>query len=247
VRLYVMLRAMRVRRIPGRAEFAPSHSMLPMLWRRGWVAHAERCSICPVGPSRPHADTSRMARVASVFALAAALVFAGGAWAAAPAGLHAAARLLRHASPAEVVRRTPALEQQLVVAINEVRLKGGLVPLRADQELAAVASAHSLSMAERGYFQHSSATGSPFWHRIETRYQPRKRRFWSVGENLAWASPSLTAAEAVGLWLRSPLHRRNLLNPAWRDFGVSGVHAYPAPGVYGGLAATIVTVDFGVR
>ena len=49
------------------------------------------------------------------------------------------------------------------------------------------------------------------------------------------------------MWLASPPHRANLLDPHWREVGLSAVHATSAPGVYGGEAATIVTADFGVR
>jgi hypothetical protein len=38
-----------------------------------------------------------------------------------------------------------------------------------------------------------------------------------------------------------------MLDPQWREIGVSAVHSLRAPGVYHGLAVTIVTTDFGVR
>jgi uncharacterized protein YkwD len=84
-------------------------------------------------------------------------------------------------------------------------------------------------MAEDGYFRHSGATGMPFWRRIGATYPARGHRSWSVGENLVWASPSLSARQAVELWLRSPMHRRNLLDPTWRDIGVGGVHRVRLP------------------
>jgi uncharacterized protein YkwD len=47
--------------------------------------------------------------------------------------------------------------------------------------------------------------------------------------------------------MASPEHRANILDPRWRDLGVSALHVDAAPGVYQGLAVTIVTTDFGVR
>ena len=88
----------------------------------------------------------------------------------------------------------PTLEERVVAAINVVRVANGLAPLRFNHELAAAARAHSLSMAEQGYFEHASATGSPFWFRVRAKYPVGSRRYWSVGENLAWGSPSLSAA-----------------------------------------------------
>ncbi len=52
---------------------------------------------------------------------------------------------------------------------------------------------------------------------------------------------------ALKLWLASPEHRKNLVDPTWREIGVSAVHVAHAPGVYHGRDVTIVTTDFGVR
>lgn len=139
------------------------------------------------------------------------------------------------------------LEQQLVVAVNQQRVRRGLVPLRVSRQLSVAARGHSLSMAEHGYFAHESYDGSAFWVRIKAVYPALRGRSWAAGENLAWASPELTAAEAVGMWLKSPQHRQNMLAPRWREVGIGGVRALAASGVYEGLDATIVTADFGAR
>ena len=55
------------------------------------------------------------------------------------------------------------------------------------------------------------------------------------------------AAQALQLWLNSPEHRANLMNPRWREIGIAAVHATAAPGVFHGLDVTIVTTDFGSR
>jgi hypothetical protein len=38
-----------------------------------------------------------------------------------------------------------------------------------------------------------------------------------------------------------------LLNPVWRDVGVSAIRVTSAPGVFEGDDVTLVTADFGVR
>ncbi len=139
------------------------------------------------------------------------------------------------------------LERQTLLAINAVRRGNGLVPLRFNQQLAAAARGHSVSMAERGFFGHAGYDGSAFWRRIKPVYQPVPGRSWEAGENMVWASPALSAQQVIEIWMKSPEHRKNLLTPAWRDVGVGGVHALAAPGVYQGLDVTIVTADFGVR
>ena len=102
-------------------------------------------------------------------------------------------------------------------------------------------------MATDGYFAHESADGSVFWQRIKNYYSASGHRYWAVGENLVWASPNLTAKQAVKMWMNSPPHRANLLSSNWREIGLSAVYSPDAPGSYQDLAATILTADFGVR
>jgi uncharacterized protein YkwD len=157
----------------------------------------------------------------------------------------AAAGVPHSSSGARGVTRLRGLEPQLLAAINDFRRAQGLRPLRLSRALAVAAGQHSLSMAEHGYFEHSSLDGSPFWKRVKAAY-PRKGRRWGVGENMAWASPGLSARQALELWLASPPHRENLLSPAWREIGLGAVHAV-AGGVYNGRVVTILTADFGGR
>ena len=48
-------------------------------------------------------------------------------------------------------------------------------------------------------------------------------RSWSVGENLLWSSPGVDPARALDLWMGSPEHRANILNPRWREIGIGAV------------------------
>ena len=135
----------------------------------------------------------------------------------------------------------------LVAQINALRIAHGLVPLRLSPSLRAAANVHSTQMARLGYFSHDSANGGSFSSRIATFYPARGYRSWTVGENLLWASPDVGALRALKMWLASPPHRANLLNPRWREIGLVAVHARSAPGVYGNTPTTIVTADFGTR
>jgi uncharacterized protein YkwD len=176
-----------------------------------------------------------------ILAVAAALVGAASASAAPVTTTQAAvAKSPQAAHSARGVTHVPTLEESVLVLINKLRRERGLVELRINARLVATARNHSMSMAERGYFQHSAFASSE----VEAKYGGRQ---WRFGENLVWASPRLTADQAVRMWLQSPPHRRNLLARRWREIGVGAVHADPAPGVYAGLAATILTADFGVR
>jgi uncharacterized protein YkwD len=166
------------------------------------------------------------------------------------AGVFAAAALLVPAAGAEPRARAVALtplESGVLVDINVFRRAHHLAPLRLNAKLGAAAMAHTREMASDGYFAHDSQDGSAFWRRIQSFYGSSPWRFWSVGENLLWSSPDVSARKALQMWLASPEHRANLMNPRWREIGVAAVHVAAAPGVFNGLDVTIVTTDFGVR
>jgi uncharacterized protein YkwD len=140
-----------------------------------------------------------------------------------------------------------SLNRQVLDAVNRFRLAHHLHPLRESAALDRSAQQHSLQMGRLGYFAHSSANGTPFWRRIQHYYAARRFSYWSVGENLLWAAPSVSAGRAMSMWIASPEHLRNLLGPQWRELGVSAVGAVRAPGIFHGLRVTIITTDFGVR
>lgn len=145
------------------------------------------------------------------------------------------------------VTSVSALDSQVLREVNRVRAQHGLKGLARSSSLARAAANHSRSMATDGYFAHESSDGSVFWRRIKLFYSASGHRYWAVGENLVWASPDLTARQAVKMWMNSPPHRANLLSGKWREIGLSAVYSSSAPGDYQDRAATIVTADFGVR
>ena len=140
------------------------------------------------------------------------------------------------------------LEQDVLVQLNGIRVAHGLVPLKLSPGLDAAATQHTREMIRLGYFAHDSADGTSFDTRI-ARYYPFLERFhsWSVGENLVWEEPDLDAAGALQLWMASPPHRHNILDPDWREIGIAALHVSNAPSVFGGEDVTVITTDFGVR
>jgi uncharacterized protein YkwD len=140
-----------------------------------------------------------------------------------------------------------SLQSGVLAELNAFRREHGLGSLRLSPALSAAARQHSMEMAARGYFSHSSANGSTFDKRIARFYPMGFHHYWSVGENLLWSSPDVDASHAVTMWINSPEHKANMLNRRWREIGLSAVHATAAPGTYGGRPVTIVTTDFGVR
>jgi len=163
------------------------------------------------------------------------------------AGLAAVPASAALASPRQPSVSLSPLEQGVLADINALRASHDLPALRLSTALTDAARAHSQEMETDGYFAHSSSDGTAFWKRIQRFYSSTRWGYWSVGENLLWSSPGVDPQGALKLWLASPEHRKNMLDPHWREIGISSVHELDAPGVYNGLEVTIVTTDFGVR
>lgn len=140
------------------------------------------------------------------------------------------------------------LENDVFVQLNAIRVSHGLLALKLSPGLDAAATQHTREMIRLDYFSHDSANGASFDDRI-ARYYPFSAKFrtWSVGENLVWEEPGLDAAEALRLWMASPPHRHNILDPQWREVGIAAVHVTDAPSVFGGEDVTVITTDFGDR
>ena len=160
---------------------------------------------------------------------------------------HAPAAVASPTQGQSATQQQSALVVALVQEINDVRRERGLRPFVTSAKLSAAAAQHTREMGVEGYFEHESYDSTPFWKRIERWYPSKRWRSWSVGENLLYSSPDITASEGVELWMNSPPHRANLLNRSWREIGISAIHFENAPGEYEGQPVTIVTADFGVR
>jgi uncharacterized protein YkwD len=150
-------------------------------------------------------------------------------------------------NPVRTLSAANQLESQVLVELNAIRRDHGLQLLRLSRPLSLSADSHSQAMGTFGFFSHSSRDGSAFWKRIQRFYGPDGYAQWSVGENLLWASTGLDASRALKLWMASPGHRKNILQPRWREIGLSAVSVPSAPGVFGGHDIVIITTDFGFR
>ena len=176
---------------------------------------------------------TRLAFVSLLALLVSVVALAGGAVAA--------------GKPARSISAADGLETQVLAELNAIRREHGLAPLRLAPSLRTAADVHSQAMGRYGFFAHDSRDGSEFWQRVQRYYGPEGHTTWSVGENLLWASPSLSAARALQMWMASPGHRKNILTARWREIGLSAVTVTSAPGVFGNRDVTIITTDFGTR
>jgi uncharacterized protein YkwD len=139
------------------------------------------------------------------------------------------------------------LEASTIQSINAVRVAHGVMPLQPSPGLFASAMVHCREMVAGGYFAHNDPGRETFQARLADFYPQGQHLFYMVGENLLWTLAPMTSDGMVAKWMKSPEHRWNLLDPAWRQIAVAVLSVPSAPGVYEGFPVTVVTVDFGVR
>jgi uncharacterized protein YkwD len=126
--------------------------------------------------------------------------------------------------------------------VNQERTSRGLKPLRSNRRLARAAFGHARDMNQRGYFSHDSANGGSFVDRIRRAGYVAGRFLPDLGEDLAWGSGDLGTPRAiVQSWMQSPPHRRNILDPDFRDGGMGVDFGDPGAGEDGVTYA----IDFG--
>jgi len=111
-----------------------------------------------------------------------------------------------------------AVEQSLASALNAARSANGLPALAIDAHLEQAARDHTQELLQDGLFTHDflrNGVSSPFATWIGWYYNG-----CAEGENIAWATPSLSPDQAVQMWLNSPEHRANLLSSNYTVMGV---------------------------
>jgi uncharacterized protein YkwD len=98
--------------------------------------------------------------------------------------------------------------------VNQRRQGAGCAPLVWLEGAGRVAQGHSDDMAARNYFGHQSPEG----HRLGERLAAAGVRHHGAAENLARVPGG--ARDAVGTWMASAVHRRNMLNCAYTHHGL---------------------------
>ncbi|MCM2357363.1 MAG: CAP domain-containing protein [Geobacteraceae bacterium] len=110
------------------------------------------------------------------------------------------------------------IEQRIFEAVNGIRQKNGLRPLRHSPELQSMARLHSLDMANHEYLGHVDSRGQD----LKARALALNLADWRmIAENVARAFGHRQSGEAMlKEWLTSREHRENILE---REFAATGV------------------------
>ncbi len=98
--------------------------------------------------------------------------------------------------------------------VNEERAKVGVAPLRLANDLQAATAVRAREIANK--FSHTRPDGSDC-------FTVMKNRGRTCGENIAAGYDSAEAT--VEQWMNSEGHRKNILNPAFRELGVGYFYA----------------------
>jgi uncharacterized protein YkwD len=121
------------------------------------------------------------------------------------------------AAPAEGVTALPCYDMDAEAChafylTNSQRAENGQAPMEYCQECFVMAQDQSDDMKARGYFSHTRPNGETFMQRAN-RFGIKN---WA-GENIAM---NKSAANAVARLMKSPGHRKNILNPKYNAFAV---------------------------
>ena len=115
-----------------------------------------------------------------------------------------------------VAKGDPAV--RMITRINEIRRRHELAPVAPSPLLVRAAAAHAADIAGNDLFGHRGSDGS----RLADRLRRIGFDYRRAAENVAGGLESPEAT--VESWMRSPGHRRNLLDPNMCRAGVGHVH-----------------------
>src|SRR4051794_34101076 len=157
------------------------------------------------GTSRGHVEMSLVARRLASFAFTATVLL----------GL-----VFVQSGPVAAADLTIAgAEQRMLSLLNADRANAGLVAVRLDTRLAAIARARSVDMATKHYFGHTQPDGRNVFDIIESK----GITWYGAGEIIAWNTyPGLadSAAAANTGWLASPGHNAIIMSTSYNYVGV---------------------------
>ena len=113
----------------------------------------------------------------------------------------------------------PAADRTLFLLTNQIRTEHHLAPFTWDPALAIAARKHALYLAaDPGPLEHQYP-GEPD---LLTRAAQAGASFHAVSENLARGNTG--PAAIAQLWMQTPIHRANLLNPQLTSIGIAVVN-----------------------
>lgn len=125
-------------------------------------------------------------------------------------------------------------KDQFLDAINAKRAKGcncgttymrPAAPLTWNDMLASAAGEHAVDMYKNKYFDHTSINGQTLRDRLfAAGYSYKGYQSYTIGENIA--AGQQTIDDVIAGWFKSVGHCKNLMNPDFKEIGVSEYRHY---------------------
>ena len=111
-----------------------------------------------------------------------------------------------------------SLESAMVSALNTDRTDRGLVPVRIDSRLMAIARARSNDMVAKNYFSHTQPDGRNVFDILTAQ----RITWYNAGEIIAWNTYPLdsTVSAANRQWMESPGHKAIVVSTDYNYVGV---------------------------
>jgi uncharacterized protein YkwD len=106
-------------------------------------------------------------------------------------------------------------EKKLLELTNAEREKEKLQPLKPNPLLVQAARAHAANMAKQEKLEHVLDGKTPAQRVRATGYV-----YTEVAENISWGE-GVSLQEVMRGWMKSPLHRDNILKPGFREIGLA--------------------------
>ena len=125
-------------------------------------------------------------------------------------------------------------ESLILEQTNKARAAEKLPPLKLNRTLTKVARAHSENMARQHKMEHVLDGKKPSQRIAEAGYD-----YHYTGENVAYGFGGFGPEEVFEGWMKSPGHRKNILDENYKEIGI-GVATDDK-------GATYYTQDFGTR
>ena len=136
-------------------------------------------------------------------------------------------------TPAELAA---IVASKMIALINESRIEAGVEPLAENTNLVQFAQVKGEDMITRDYFAHDTPEGKRPWQWINRA----EYDYVYAGENLAM---DFTSAEVVhAAFMKSPSHRKNILNPNYKEAGIAVID-----GELNGHATVLLVEFFGTQ
>ncbi|MDO8529223.1 MAG: CAP domain-containing protein [bacterium] len=122
----------------------------------------------------------------------------------------------------------------IIYLVNQSRTENGLEPLAENQKLDKAAEEKLADMFKNDYFAHTSPSGASPWFWVEKNGYD----YQYAGENLALGFTTVENEHKA--WMESPTHRKNILNPNYKEIGVA-----IGSGKINGSTVTLAVQTFG--